>query len=160
MPKLTKLFKRAKRVFQTQGLIPLLRKGFRSLLACFFQYERYYCYKRALTEINDSEFIPRNKDFTLKIISKKEEIDGLIADGYDFSWFTFKADRWLSNGAIAFCAFVGRKLIHMSWLAMTEPAKRSLDDSPYPVDFASKEAFIGWTAKNPKYWRASRGVPV
>lgn len=83
-----------------------------------------------------------------------------MADGFDLGWLPLKADEWLKNGVVAFCAFVGRELVHMSWVAMNEQAKDSLDDFPFPVDFSNKEAYLGWTVKNPKYRRVGLSVPL
>ncbi len=43
---------------------------------------------------------------------------------------------------------------------MTEQARDSITDIPYPVDFSNSEAYLGRTAKNPKYRQTDISVYV
>ena len=64
-----------------------------------------------------------------------------------------KAREKLDKGAVALCIFVEQELAHISWVAMTEEAKKMVDPLPYKVDFANSEACMGGAWTNPKYRR-------
>ncbi len=103
----TVLFGRAKRVFHTQGLMPLLRQGLAFLAGLFFQYETYYLYEHELQEVNDADFMPRINDFTFKIVTTSQEADELVANGFEFRSSDGIHRERLEKGATAFRVFVG-----------------------------------------------------
>ncbi len=149
----TVLFGRAKHVLQTEGLVPLLRRGYAFLLGYFLRYENYYLYEYRLDERSEADFMPSNQDFTFKIVSTKEQADGLVADGFEFRSSDGSQIERLGKGAIAVCVFVGRELAHIGWVAMNEEAKKSIIDIPFQVDFPDNKAFAGGVWTNPKYRR-------
>ncbi len=151
--RLTVLFRRAKYIFQTEGLIPLLRQGFAFLIGYFFQYGTYYLYEYAVKERNETDFMPRIQNFTFKVFATNQQADKLVADDLDFRSYVINARQRLDKGAIAFCVFVDRELAYIGWVAMSEEAKKSLTQLPIQVDFSNNEAYTGSIVTNPKYRR-------
>lgn len=149
--RLTALFRRAKRVFQTKGLVPLLRKGFAFLVDYFFKYETLYLYEHTMKERNEADFLPKVQNFTFQVVSTNQQANELGANGFDLRSFSTYARRRLDKGAIAFCILIGREIAHVGWVAMTEEAKNTFTPYPYRVDFLNKEACTGGTITIPKY---------
>ncbi len=73
MNRISWLLRRAKQIRQNEGLVPLVRRGFRFLAGCFFVYGSYYVYETDIQEIlkerNEADCFPRIEDFTLRIVS-------------------------------------------------------------------------------------------
>ena len=154
--RLTELFTVAKRIFQTEGLPPLLGRGFIFLASCFFQYETYYLYEIDIPKVlkqNDKPdaFRPEIRDFTLKIVSTNEQADDLDRGGLEFRSQFINARKRLDRGAIAFCIFVGRELANIGWITLNNTAKDSLIELPFKVDFSNKEVCTGGAMTAPKY---------
>ena len=149
------LLRRAKQVLQTEGLIPLVRRGFPLLLGHFFRYRRYYLYEtdiqQILKERNEADFLPRIENFTIKIVSTNEQADELEAEGLEFRSQVINAGHRLDKGAVAFCIFVGQELAYHGWIATTEAAMKALGEPPLRVDFANNEACGADVWTNPKY---------
>lgn len=145
------LFRRAKYIFRTEGLISLLRQGFALLAGYFFRYRTCYLYEYAVGQGDEAQFTPRIQDFTLEVISTNQQADELTARGLDFHLQDSRAQQRLDKGAIAFCVFVGQELAHIGWVALNEEAKESLNEPPYKVDFANGEACVGGVWTNPKH---------
>jgi hypothetical protein len=152
------LLLRAKEILQTEGLLPLLRRGFIFLAGYLFRYEHYYLYEHTIKERNEAGFLPKMQGFTLKIVATKQQADELAAAGFDFGSRLLNERRGLDRGAVAFCFFIDGKLAHIGWVAMSQAAKDSFDSSPYRVDFAAEQACTGGTWTNPKY--RGRGLMV
>jgi hypothetical protein len=152
--RLRALLRRAKYLFQMEGLIPLLKQAFAFLAGYFFWYEHYYLYEYTLEKRDETDFMPKIQNFTFKIISTNQEADKLVAAGIDFRMYIVNARRGLEKGAVAFCFFVDGKLVHIGWVAMNEEAKKTFDRAPYHVDFANKQAWTGATWTNPRYRRS------
>jgi hypothetical protein len=150
--KLTVLLRRAKDVFRTEGLTPLVRRGFKFVRSWFFQYGNYYLCEHTLKERNEADFLPRIQDFTFKIICNNEEADELAAiTGFDFRRRLVNGRERLNKGAIAFCVLIKGELAHIGWVALNEEAKKRVDSLPYKVDFSNNEACTGGTFTFPKY---------
>jgi len=141
-----------KQVLKTEGLIPLLRRGFPFLSRYFLQYSKFYLYRHKLKERNKADFMPRIQGFTLKVVSTNKQADQISANGFeDFRQQFINARRGLDKGAIAFCVYVGSELAHIGWVAMSREAKNTFDNLSYYVDFSGKEACTGGTVTIPKY---------
>ena len=141
------------------------------------KYERsqFFLYDSVLTGGNESDFMPRIKDFEFKIVTHPTQLDELIEQGLCFPFDRIRSDHRRENapelveqeldfplnrlrteyrlkkGAIAFFIFVERELAAMGWVAMTRKAQASLFDYPYRVDFSKREACIGGAWTNPKF---------
>ena len=150
----TDLLRRAKRILQTEGLVPLVRQAAAFAVQRCFIYKVYYLDESSVEHfqnLSEADFMPKIASFTLKIVSTNEEADELEAEGLEFRSLGFNARDALDKGAIALYVFVGKELANVSWIAMTEEAKLGLRELPYRVDFSCNEACqVGmWTA--PKY---------
>ena len=146
------LLRRARDILQTEGLTPLLTRGFDFVKAPLFQYGNYYLYQHTPKERNEADFMPRIQDFTFRMVATSEEADELAAStGYDFRRRFVNAKRSLDKGAIAFCVFVSGEIAHIGWVALGEEAKKTFDRLPYKVDFSNGEASTGGTVTVPKY---------
>ncbi len=146
------MFKRARDILQTEGLKPLLTRGFAFVEVRFLEYGDYYIYEYTLKERNEADFLPELQDFTFKIISSNEEADKLAkAVGSDFRRRFVTARNKLDKGAIAFCIFVKGEIVHIGWVALSEEAHKAVDNLPYRVDFLNHEACTGGTETIPQY---------
>jgi len=146
-----RLLRQAKRIYQRQGLIPLLRKGFNFFLG--YSYQTYYLFEHKLVERNEAEFTPKAKNFTLKIVSKNEQLDELAASDFEFGSFDGMIRDWLKKGATAFCIFINQELAHIGYVAMSEETMKSLYEPSYRVDPANNEACVGGSFTDQKYRR-------
>jgi hypothetical protein len=152
------LLKRAKEIFQTEGLLPLLRRGSVFLAGYFFRYDNYYLYEHTIKARNEADFLPKTRDFTFKIVTTTRQADELAAAGIDFGTHHPNERRGLEKGAVAFCFFIDGELAHLGQVAINEEAKNCFDLLPYRVDFAHKQACTGGTWTHPKY--RGRGLMV
>lgn len=142
---------RVKDVWQKEGLLPLLRRGFTFLAQSCFQYGTFYLYQHTMKERSDADFMPKIQNFTFEIVSTNQQADELAANGDDIRAYSYYARRSLDQGAIAFCVFVGQELAHIGWLALTKEAMATFGPYPYRVNFSGKEAYTGGTLTMPKY---------
>jgi hypothetical protein len=153
--RLIELFTAAIRIFQTEGLLPLLSRGSTFLLSYFFKWRAYYLYEidvsKALKQNKEADLLPKVQNFTLKIVYTSEQADGLVRGGFDFQDQATTIRKRLSKGAIAFCIFVGHELANIGWITLTQQAKDSITELPYKVDFANNEACTGSAVTAPKY---------
>jgi hypothetical protein len=146
------MLKRARDILQTEGLKPLLTRGFAFVGDCLLEYGDYYLYEYTLKERNEADFLPEIQDFTFKIISSNEEADKLAeAIGSDFRRRFVKARNKLDEGAIAFCIFVKGEVAYIGWVALSEETHKAVDNLPYRVDFLNHEACTGGTETIPQY---------
>ena len=118
----------------------------------WFDYGEYFLYEHSLLiERNEADYLPKIRDFTLKIVGNNREADELAAAiGSDFRRRFVLARRNLDKGAIAFCIFVNGEVAHIGFVAMSEEAKNTVDHMPYKVDFSNNEKTvnkISWRTK-------------
>ena len=143
------LFKREKQILHEEGFLSLFKR--------FFIYETWYLYKNNLDDLN----CPcRVDNLTLRVITRPDEFDQLLADGFDFSPYGMSIQRSrerLSRGAILFCAFFGKELAHGSWIGMDRGTHD--DFYAFPMNYGHT-ACIGGTMTVPKYRRKSINVYV
>ena len=156
MSRVARLFRSAKQIYHTDGPIGLLRRGYAFVFYRLFQYRTYYLYADPVeygAPLNEAEFKPNIDNLMARIVSSNEEADELEAQGFDFRSYVSGARRRLDEGALANCIFVGNALAHFGWIALDQQALDSLDEPPYRVDFANKEAVGTGVWTNPKYRR-------
>jgi len=151
------LLLRAREILRTEGLLPLLRGGFIFLAGYLFRYESYYLYEHTLEERDEADFLPKIQDYTLKIVSTRQQADEL-AGSFKLDSHLLSARRKLDKGAVAFCFFINDELAHIAWLAMSQEAKNSFAPLPYRVDFSDKQGCTGNAWTHPKY--RGRGLMV
>lgn len=146
------LFQKGKDILSEKGLLILIKRAFLFLMGCVFKYETYYIYERGLSKLDKIEFTPRIKNCTSKIISTSEQLDQLVAEGFDIGSYLDAEEikERINRKAVLFCIFVGQELVHRSWLAFSEEAKKDIDILPYVVDFET-EACLGGGETVPRY---------
>lgn len=150
------MFKKAKQIHQTQGLLKLLQQALTWLRVQFFEYHAYYLYCLSLEDdpsIRDANPVPPLEDISYRIVSTNSEADEFEADGFEFHSITANAREKLESGAIATCVFVGKELANLGWVAMTQEAKDSLKSPPFEIDFSSGECWSSHVWAKSKYRR-------
>lgn len=143
--------RRAREIFQAEGLLPLIRRALVFLVGHLFRSEHYYLYEHTLKERKEADFLPKTGDFTFKLITTSRQADELVAAGFDFGSYHPNERRGLEKGAVAFCFFTDGKLAHTGQVAMSQEAKNTFDSLPYRVDFAHRQACTGGTWTNPRH---------
>jgi hypothetical protein len=155
LDKLTLLVRKGRGILREEGVVVFIKRALLFVISPLFRRETYYVYEKDLNELDEAEFRPKTQNCTLKITSTPEQIDELMAEGFDFSFHPniYDIKKRISRGAIAFCAFVGQDLAHITWVALNKEAKRDLDVLPYAVDFSNNEVCSGASETNPEYRR-------
>ncbi len=154
MDRLTTLVRRAKQVYQTEGLTSMLRQAFAFVEHCLFEHGSYWLYAEptdAMAAANEADFLPPVDGFRFEIVASNQRADELEADGLEFRSRVPNGRERLDSGVVAFCAFAGHELAGTSWVAMSRQAKDTLPERPYEVDFSKGEACGGDAWTNPKY---------
>ena len=156
MDELATLVNKAKQIYHNEGLLSLLRRGFRFLVYCVFEYRCYWLYDEPTPKgpsLNEVDFIPKIDDFTFKIVTSNQEADDLEAQGFEFRSQVPYATEKLDKDAVAFLIFVGNELAHIVCFAMNQQAKDAFNQPPFKVDFSKNEvcSVAAWT--HPKYRR-------
>ena len=150
------VFRRARRIRQTEGFLSLLRRGLAFLIWRLFEYQSYHIFVddvAALLARTEASFKPRIADFTFVFVSSNREADDLETRGLEFRSSVPHATEGLSKGAIASCVFVGQDLAHIGWIALSQQAKDALDEPPFHVHFSDGEACTGQLWTHPQYQR-------
>lgn len=135
------IFKRGIYVLKKEGVWTFLKRVLSFLGGFFYSWGTYYIYEKALTKDEKYFFKPKMQNIEIKIISTTEEFEQLIFNGYNFKEMLFK-DK-LKKGAVAFCIFLDKELIQVTWVALNERAKKELNSLPYKVEFNKKEVYSG-----------------
>ena len=143
------LYQRAKYILRNEGWRAFVRQGFSFVRNLFFSYGSYYIYEKNLSSTDEEIKFKPKIDCTPRVISRPDEFDQLIARGYDFKAMNFR--RKLEKGALAFCFFVGKELVHVTWLARTKEAKQEIDYLPFKVDFKAGEVCSGDSSTDPAH---------
>jgi ribosomal protein S18 acetylase RimI-like enzyme len=123
---------------------------FKKIGAFIFQNYSCYLYENELTKRGEGEFLPAIKEFNFKIVTKPQELDELVRDGFDVSKGDAEARNMLEQGAIAALLFVNNELASTEWAAVNEKANRAINIYPLTIDFSKGEAYasIVWTSPN------------
>jgi hypothetical protein len=143
--KATNLFTGAKTIFKEEGLFSLIKRGLVFIAGyenkTFFLYE---CKIRKHDKANEKIFLPRPKNYCLKIISSSEQIEDLIDEGFDISYIAGDRRFELKKpGSLEFLLFVEKELAAIGLIAITAEAKNSFNPQRYKVDFTHGEVCGG-----------------
>lgn len=149
-------FWKGKLIFHQQGFLSYFKYMAAFFARLLFVYGSCYIYENRLDGLS---IAPKLDNLTLRLISISEEFQQLLAEGFDFSSYPDiqLCRKRLSRGAIAFFAFVGKELVHATWVATSRKAKG--DFHPYPVEYGHT-ACVGATMTTPKYRRKGINVYV
>lgn len=143
IPRLGELIRVAKVILREEGFLSLFKQ-------LFFAYRAYFLYENTL---DGSTFASKTDNLTLKLISAPGELEQLLLEGFTFSPYHMSIQQCkerLNRGAIMFCAFVGKKLAHGSWVATSREA--CSDFHPFPMD-CEHTAYVGGTMTILEYRR-------
>ena len=147
-------FKRVHHIYTTEGVRALLGRAYPFLVRRYFEYSTYYLYAKPVPraeELNEAGPIPEADSVMPRLVSSNEEVDELEAQGFEFRAHVPNARERLDKGAVATCVFVGKELGHIGWAALDQRALDSLNEPPYKVDFANKEAVGSGAWTSPKH---------
>jgi hypothetical protein len=143
---------RARYILSNEGAISLLRRIFSYLSSYIFFYEEYYVRQFFVGELNEADFLPKVKGFTLKLITSNEIADDWAKRiGFDFRDQILHARQRLDAGAVAFCIFIQNYLAHVSWVGLNQKSKNSINQQPYQVNFSEHQGCTGRGETVPKY---------
>jgi len=146
------LWKKARYILRHEGFPALLKKSLLFIRQSIYFSRKYNLHFAVLEQLLILEVKkPSIENLTVQIVSTNGAVEELSGKGFIFKPWKPEYKNRLDKGAIAFCAFDGTKLIHVSWCAMTEEAMKVLKEPPYRVDFAANEVANGdyWT--DPEY---------
>jgi hypothetical protein len=153
------LFKKAKHIYRTQGLVPFTRSALAFSIRLVLRYERYTLHNNVcfsadtLARLSEADLVPKGGHCTLEIVSSNLEADKLADKGLECRSSDGVDEDRLGRGAVMFCLFQGREPVHKSWLATSKGAMRSLTVIPFPVNFDEGEAYVGRTLTEPGFRR-------
>ena len=142
---------RARRIFLNEGLILLGGRAIAYMARRIFDRGTFYLYQHSAIERDEKDFLPRIDNYEVHIVSSNIEAHELEKNGMEFRSYQANAHRRLEQGAIAFCIFQDKKLMHIGWLAMSPDAEKMIDPLPYKVNFSEKQGCTGGTFTVPEY---------
>lgn len=162
MAKLCTLLRRAREVWQTEGLFSLLRKVIQVIKPHSFLYKPLFLYENDLAEtlrLNKPSSKFDIDNLTTKIIATNKQAEDLEDEEFAFLSYAasdnrdFKYHDKLSKGAIAFCTYVGKDPATIAWAITTKQSLDSISSLSIKVDFSNGEVYVMdfWT--NPKHRR-------
>ena len=146
---------RSRTLVREEGFLSLVRHSLafaRVLSRRLYRRRDVFLYRHHLVERDGSAFQPRLEQFVLHVVDSNAIADELASSGYeDFRQLFLLSASYLSRGAIAFCVYVNRRLVHIGWLATTATAKQCVDPFPFAVAFDRGEACTGGTYTIPSF---------
>ena len=99
-----------------------------------FKYFIYEDYNDSIIE--NSKLTLSNSEFL--IILKQNELDEILKKNYQFDYYkTDQINEGLKKQAKAFCIFVDKNLVHITWLALNNESKKFVDDRPMKIDWSN-----------------------
>jgi hypothetical protein len=152
-----------RKISQEDGLIELIKSFGLFLIRPFYDHHLYYLFEfvKYSEEIeNDlSKDIPKINISALnfKIVSSNSEADRLEKENFEFRSYSRKYNidinpvRMLDIGLIAFCTFIDKELVAVSWVIPSQQAQDRYRAPPLKVDYSNHEAFPRSSWCHPKY---------
>lgn len=140
---------RASHVIRTAGVKAFVREGVRYCLHGLGEYGHYYLYRQDMQDWDEAAFLPRLPDIRCEIVVDPQRSQVAFPEYLGIS--RVESGRKFAQGCIAVCLFAGEKMVHISWLALSQAAKETFDWLPYTVDYAQHEACNGATVTDPRY---------
>ena len=134
----------AKYILRNEGWLAVIKQGCSFVRNLLFCRRDYYIYT-----VCDNNLNSVNIDCTPITISSLADFDRLIAQGYDFKARSFRPK--LKKEAIAFCLFVGKELVSVTWVACSKKAKKEIDYLPFKVNYEVGVACSGASYTVPDY---------
>jgi len=137
-----------------EGVKSLITRGLSFLLHRFFIFEDYYVIVSKWKDVDkevEADYLPEIDNHCYRIITNNQEVDELIADGFEMGAYELNLRISVNKGAIAFCHFVGKEFAHFTFYADNPRGKEFIDLLPYKVDFENGQEISGKSLTIPKY---------
>jgi len=131
------------RTLKEEGIFGFIKKA----VSFFFSYGIYYVYERSTNSFEERKLSPESKGYKVKTIHSLQDLDKLEKEGYDFSMRNLKIG--IKSSAVPFCIFSGKKMVHVTWVAINGKAKKEIDRVPVKIDFQKGEATSGGSFTDP-----------
>jgi hypothetical protein len=144
------IIKKANYLYRTEGIMPLIKKGFAFFLKFVYQSRWYYIIEHTPQNLKEIDFLPDLHGFSFRLIENKDISADEPQSKYLYEQVPDAYER-LDAGAAAFCVFLGDSLVSLGWVAFTEKAHKSLFQPPYKVDFNKGQASTGGGWTSPQY---------
>jgi len=141
---------RIKRIVITGGLRQLFRSTIGYISRGLYIHGTVFLCEHTVKERNEKDFLPALDNYSVYTVESNQQADELESQGLYFRSSTVRAHKRLDKGAVAFCLFSDKELVHISWLAMKARVQRDIDPLPFKIDF-STQACSGGASTNPKY---------
>lgn len=144
------LFQKGIRVLRIYGMVTFIKRFFLFLSQNIFVFKAYYLCRKSLNNSLKPDLILKGSDPVLFIIHSPSEVDKLLQDGFDFGPYQDIQDikKLLTNGAILFCIFFGKKWAHTKWASINS----GLNIDPFFEQLRHQdEVCIGTCSTNPEY---------
>jgi len=131
----------------------LLRKTFSTITEKILWFQTYYVVESNIQELfpDPASNQPGINNLSHRLIHSNQEADKIAACYEDFRSYFMNSKQRLNDGAIAQCLYIDKEVGHITWIALSESAKKSFNDLPYKVDFNNKEMCIGGDLTIPKH---------
>jgi hypothetical protein len=151
----------ARRIRQDFGLSGLFWASCLYLMRPIFECRTFNLYEyHVKQDLGSDEALSKigAGEINFKVVSSNQEADKLELDNFEFrSYPTDFNDglstytRWLEQGAMAFCTFVGTEFAVITWIVASQHTQDGIKAPPIRIDYSNHEALSrgGWT--NPKY---------
>lgn len=141
--RLKRLFNASIRTLREDGFIGFIRK----VISFFVSFDVYYVYERSTRDAGKIKLLPEVRKYKVKIIRSLQELDELEKQGYDLTMRDLKIG--VKSGAMPFCIFYGKKMVHVTWALTSEKAKKEIDRAPVKINFQNGEATTGGSFTDP-----------
>ncbi len=149
------LVRRAFTLLRARGFLHVLRRTFAFigyLNGRIFFARSVYLYEHSLEPLERTAFLPRLDSWELRILHTNEDADRVAEEGYEDLRDSFVfGRRSLRSGAVAFCVYSHKALVHVGWLAIDARGKSAVDRMPFSVAFDAGQACTGGTYTRPEY---------
>lgn len=142
-------------ILKHEGIKRLLSRATSYILWNSVRYYSYYVSEVRLDDTPEDErqYLPKIKDYDVRLISTNKEADALAAEGFSFGAYEWSLRSPLDKGVHSFCVFIDKELAHINCVADNPGGKAALDPHPYHVDFENGEVMGGRAMTAPKYRR-------
>lgn len=145
--------KRAWEVFREEGLASLIRKSLKFISWVLYYRSEHYLYSCHIEGAYMAGLKPKTANTVFKVVSTWQEVEVLRKEGYDLPMENARTHCKLGKGITAWCAFDGKELGNITWVAMSRKARYNADPLPYEVDFENGEVCCGGVITSPKHRR-------
>ena len=138
------LIRRATQLLRTEGV-----GGFAEGLGSYLRYRLVWNTRFVVMATDTSTYevglaMPPVEGLDVHVLHSEADVERLVGLGYqDVRGVVRRAGRRLRQGAVGFCAFVKGEVAHVAWVALNEPAKRTLAPIPCDVRFDEGEGYWG-----------------